>query len=134
VSKSVRLVVFSILAASFLSVPTRAQTGVNIEVQNPLQIATLHWYSANLSTSFTVGNLPHHVAFDGASIWVTNFLDNTVTKLRASDGTVLGTFAAATPTGVAFDGANVWVANVNVNTVTKLRGSDGTLLGSSAWA
>jgi DNA-binding beta-propeller fold protein YncE len=44
-----------------------------------------------------------------------------VTKLRASDGTVLGTFAVGSfPVGVAFDGANIWVASSGRNTVSKL--------------
>jgi len=44
-----------------------------------------------------------------------------VTKLRASDGTVLGTFSVGSqPIGVAFDGANIWVANQLSNNVTKL--------------
>jgi DNA-binding beta-propeller fold protein YncE len=66
------------------------------------------------------------VAFDGANIWVTNYAlgsGNTVTKLRASDGTVLGTFTVgpvnSAPRGVAFDGANIWVTNVGTNTVSK---------------
>ena len=65
---------------------------------------------------------PLGVAFDGANIWVTNSDSNNVTKLRASDGKVLGTFGVgSSPYGVAFDGANVWVANGNSNNVTKLR-------------
>jgi hypothetical protein len=44
-----------------------------------------------------------------------------VSKLRASDGALLGTFAVGnTPFGVAFDGANIWVANDLGNTVSKL--------------
>ena len=73
------------------------------------------------------------MAFDGANIWVTNDNSNNVTKLRASDGAVLGTFAVgSSPTGVAFDGANVWVANYSSNNVTKLRASDGSVLGTFA--
>jgi DNA-binding beta-propeller fold protein YncE len=50
--------------------------------------------------------------------------------LRASDGTVLGTFTVGVaPLGIAFDGA-VWVANRNSNTVDELRASDGTVLGT----
>jgi DNA-binding beta-propeller fold protein YncE len=65
--------------------------------------------------------LPQGVAFDGANIWVTNGNSATVSKLRASDGTLLGTFTVgSTPQGVAFDGANIWVANGNSNTVSKL--------------
>ena len=33
------------------------------------------------------------VAFDGANIWVANGGSNTVTKLRASDGALQGTFS-----------------------------------------
>ena len=70
-------------------------------------------------------------AFDGENIWVANNHMNTVTKMRASDGTVLGTFAVgAAPQSVAFDGANIWVGNLNSNEVTKLRASDGALLGT----
>ena len=54
-----------------------------------------------------------------------------VSKLRASDGTELGTFnVGLAPTGIVFDGANIWVANRGSDSVSKLRGSDGTLLGT----
>ena len=59
---------------------------------NPLKVALLHWYKANTTTSFTVGNLPDGIAFDGANIWTANFNDGTVSKLQANDGAVLGTF------------------------------------------
>src|SRR5580700_5902178 len=55
-----------------------------IPPNNPLQVALLRWYPANLTTSFSVGSNPSGVAFDGASIWVTNQLSQTVTRLRAS--------------------------------------------------
>jgi DNA-binding beta-propeller fold protein YncE len=65
-----------------------------------------------------VGTGPIGVAFDGANVWVTN--TSGVTKLRASDGTHVGTFPVGTvPVGVAFDGANVWVTNYFSNTVSK---------------
>lgn len=52
-----------------------------------------------------------------------------VTKLRAVDGALQGTFPAGIgPFGIAFDGSNVWIANFNINTVTKLRTSDGAIL------
>lgn len=100
---------------------------------NPAQVAILHWYPANLTTSFPVGNTPAGIAFDGANIWVANDFSNSVTELRASDGLTLGTFpVGANPNGVAFDGANVWVANYNSNSVTELRASDGLTLGTFA--
>lgn len=98
---------------------------------NPLKIALLKWYAASEAAEFKVGKFPEGVAFDGANIWVSNAGDNTVTKLRAADGSNLGTFAVGNqPMGVAFDGANIWVANSISNTVTKLRASDGTNLGT----
>jgi len=61
---------------------------------NPLKVALLKWYQANLvPTTFPVGQQPYGVAFDGANIWVTNNADGTVSKLRASDGAALGTFS-----------------------------------------
>ncbi len=51
--------------------------------------------------------------------------------MRASDGTVLGTFTVGfQPLGIAFDGANIWVANRGDGSVTKLKASDGTVLGT----
>ena len=58
----------------------------------PLQLATLK--SAPYSgVSFSVGSNPVGVAFDGANIWVANTSSNNVTKLRASDGALQGTFS-----------------------------------------
>jgi hypothetical protein len=101
---------------------------------NPLKIAQLKWYQANLTTSFKVGKTensnPYGIAFDGSSIWTANSGDGTVSKLRASDGAPLGTFTVGgQPNFLVFDGANVWVT-VSPNTVSKLRASDGKILGS----
>jgi hypothetical protein len=35
---------------------------------NPAQVAILHWYSVNQTATFTVGNSPNFLAFDGANI------------------------------------------------------------------
>jgi DNA-binding beta-propeller fold protein YncE len=60
------------------------------------------------------------VAFDGANIWVANNGAGSLTKLRASDGALLGTFAVgASPIGVAFDGANVVAVNSGANNLSK---------------
>jgi DNA-binding beta-propeller fold protein YncE len=68
-----------------------------------------------------VGTSPDGVVFDGANIWVANFNDVTVTKLRASDGKVLGTFTVGNaPFDMEFDGANVWVSIAGSNVVAKL--------------
>jgi len=131
-SKSIRLAVLIVFAQSLLCVAqVSSNVGVVNSTENPLQVAILHWYKANRSTQFPVGSEPFGVAFDGANIWVANEGGNSVTKLRANDGTNLGTFAVGTePFGLAFDGANIWVANGISNTVTKLRASDGATLGT----
>src|SRR5215470_8455781 len=78
-------------------------TGVTTSTQNPLQLAILRWYDANLTTHFSVGRKPFGVAFAGATIWVTNKGSNTVSALGANDGGLLGTFGVGTgPQGVAF--------------------------------
>src|SRR5215469_5836952 len=109
-----------------VSAPAWGQTSVNYQ-----KIALLKWYTANQTAGFQVGNNPSRLVFDGSNIWVTNAMDNTVTKLQASDGANLGTFVVGSqPAGIAFDGANIWVANFYGDAVTKLRASDGVTLGT----
>src|SRR5579862_9531567 len=141
-------ILFVLLVAAASVLPGRAQDAAtaaanpseqppthNWAAGNPLKIAQLKWYQANQTTSFIVGKTqnsnPYGVAFDGENIWTANSGENTVTKLRASDGTVLDTFkVGTTPYGVTFDGANIWVSNSGDNNVTKLRASDGKNLGT----
>ncbi len=102
-----------------------AQTTTNLSL-----LGSLRWDLLR-SKSFAVGTSPHGIAFDGGNIWVANRTSNNVTKLRASDGAVLGNFpTAGTPVALAFDGANMWVTNDSGTTVTKLRASDGSNLGN----
>src|SRR5580700_3898313 len=87
--------------AGFSGLPAIEAPGARF---NPLKIALLHWYQLNRTTQCPVGSQPDGVCFDGANIWTANFGDGTVTKLRASDGQVLGTFSAGGAFGVTFDG------------------------------
>src|SRR4029077_9623273 len=72
------------------------------------------------------------------NIWVTNGgtgSNGSVSKLRASDGKLLGTFAVGSdPLGIAFDGANIWVATRDDSTVSKLQPAMGRLLAPLASA
>ena len=101
---------------------------------NPLKVALLRWYEGNSAgNTFPLGNALSGVVFDGASIWVSSITDSSVTKLRASDGTSLGTYyVGSNPRAIAFDGAHVWVANLGDGNVMKLRVSDGSVLGTYA--
>lgn len=110
-----------------------ADGSLQTTAHTPQQIALLRWYPAiQTGATFAVGNHPEGMAFDGTDLWIANSADNSVTKLRASDGAVLGTFTAlgggTVPDAVAFDGANIWVTDGNSAEVTELRASDGALL------
>ena len=68
--------------------------------------------AGNIIQTFFVGELPVDLTFDGANIWTANARDNTVDKLRASDGVLQGVFTTGDfPEGLTFDGANISVAN-----------------------
>ena len=94
------------------------------------QIAILRWYGANQTTEVATGAGAQGVGFDGANIWVANGTANTVTKIRANDGSVLTTVSVTNPFAFAYDGANIWVSNFSGNTVTKLLASTGAVLGT----
>src|SRR5271157_2106152 len=90
-----RLAVAAVLCGLLGIVPylaiTQEQSGIDQALQqspligvisstlNPLQIALLHWYNANFTTTFGVGGSPRGVAFDGANIWLVNNSSNDVT-------------------------------------------------------
>jgi YVTN family beta-propeller protein len=83
--------------------------------QNLSRLGTLRWDL--LGQRISVGLFPIGIAFDGANIWTANATSSDVTKIRASDGTVLATIPVGTnPFGIAFDGSNMWVTNRTDNT------------------
>src|SRR5580765_3130529 len=70
--------------------------------------------------TFAAGQSPTNMAFDGANIWVTNSDADTVTKLRASDGSLQGTFPTGdVPQFAVFDGANIWISNTLDDSITR---------------
>lgn len=107
-----------LFCVSLMAFSPAAQSQVVSSTQNSRQIALLHWYEANQTTSFPVGDGVYQydpgtggLAFDGANIWLAwdscdwdpcvtdpSFLS----KVRASDGAVLGTFAIDSPGALAF--------------------------------
>jgi hypothetical protein len=103
----------------------------NISATTPpaLNAALRRWYSRTFPVGAGVN--PYEVCFDGTNIWVTNLSSNNVTKMSASNGAVLGTFAVGnSPAGIAFDGTNIWVSNNGGNTVTELLASTGAVVGT----
>lgn len=77
---------------------------------------------------FYAGEAPWGLAFDGENLWVANSGGNTVTKLKASDGEIVGTYSVGDhPHALAFDGSDIWVAGWDG--VVRLSASDGSLVG-----
>lgn len=66
---------------------------------------------ANNLAITTVGNDPAECRFDGADLWVANS-DNTVSRVRASDGKNLGTWFCASPFGVLCALGKVFVSGL----------------------
>src|SRR5215831_6500984 len=128
-SKVIRLSILASCALAWLCGSALAQGGVTGSTKNSEQIAILHWYPANLTTSFNIGpsnSVFNAVASDGVNIWVTSVTGGTnpstaVIKMRASDGALLGTFTYpdVAPFQMVFDGANIWVTNAGLNSVAK---------------
>ena len=70
-------------------------SGKSRETSHDRKIAVSKQPTVQVGT-FNVGKFPIGMAFDGTNIWVANGESNNVTKLRPSDGTVLGTFNVGT--------------------------------------
>ena len=97
-------------------------TWANVTKLNPISGAV---------TKYLAGNGWNNIAFDGTSIWATPTNGNTITKLKASDGTLSGTYpVGTTPVAIAFDGSNIWVSNADSANITKLLAADGRTLGT----
>src|SRR5262245_31021493 len=59
------------------------------------------------------------IAFDGTSLWVASQFQNTVTRVRVSDGKTLETVSVGRqPVAVFADPSGIWVANLGDDTVT----------------
>ena len=73
--------------------------GLNQSLARNIRRAALGqwWSAAELADSqlLFVGSLPFGAASDGADIWVTSVGDSSVSRVRASDGKVLGTWTGA---------------------------------------
>ena len=84
--------------------------------------------SARVTATVNVGETPQAVAFDGSHMWVTNTLDDTVSKINVSTNTVTDTVTVGElPRGVAFDGSHMWVNNTYDGTVSKINVSTNTV-------
>ena len=81
------------------------------------------------------GTYPLSIVYDGANMWIGNGINTgSVTKIRAADGAILGTYATAGTTvrGLIHEGTSIWVCNSGSNTVSRLRADNVALLGTYA--
>ena len=68
-----------------------------------------------------VGAAPDGIALGAGSTWVTDATDDAVTRLDASDSTVIGRIpVGGSPAGIAFGFGAVWVANSGDRTVSRI--------------
>jgi hypothetical protein len=69
----------------------------------------------------TIGLTPSFVRFDGADLWVSNFGEGTVSRVRAGDGRVLGTWTGLTaPADNIATGSSVCVADINAHALYRI--------------
>jgi hypothetical protein len=103
--------------------------------RNPKQIAMLRWYDANKTgRAISVeGTYPDQVIFDGEHIWVTVYWDHKLVKIKASDGTVVGSYSSVCqhPNALAFDGTFIWVASEDTACLALIWAKDGSYGGAT---
>jgi hypothetical protein len=70
-----------------------------------------HWTpkSASVLDITTLGAGGRHPAFDGLDVWVPNNVDGTVSRVRSSDGALLGTWTAADAFAALVAGGRIFV-------------------------
>ncbi len=104
--------------------------GTHMWVTNFDHTVTRYRLDGTQAGTFNVGLSPINMAFDGTNMWVANYGDGTVTKLRASDGKVLGTFNAGNAEGLRSallsTDRTLWISGGPF--VVEMRPSDGKLL------
>jgi cell division septation protein DedD len=112
--------------------PTTTATAATTTTQTPATTTTTT--PPPCGGTYTVGGDMGdgaQLVFDGLHIWTANYDNDSVSKLQASDGALIGTYPTGSgPTGMAFDGTHIWTSNLIGNSVSKLRASDGALIGT----
>ena len=104
------------------------------------QIAILAWYNdPGRAGVINVGDGPYGIAFDGTNIYVTNYVDDTVSVIDPNTNTVTATVNVGDgPWGIAFDGTNIYVTNSVDDTVSVIDPNTNTVtatinVGNGPW-
>lgn len=93
--------------------------------------------SLGVSSTVTTGKHPSGVVAAAGSLWVTNDVDNTVTRIDPATSTVTQTIPLRgkeypDPSFAAFDGHAVWVVAPTTGTVSRLDARTGALSATTA--
>ncbi|MFM7069237.1 MAG: hypothetical protein ACKOYM_07225, partial [Actinomycetes bacterium] len=105
--------------------------GSYIWVTNGRQIRRLNPVTmAQVGSAIAVEGL--YLAFDGTNMWVSNFVTDTVTRINAATGSIVGTPIAVDDGAYAmtFDGTNMWVSSLDAATVTRINAATGSVVGT----
>jgi DNA-binding beta-propeller fold protein YncE len=79
------------------------------------------------------GSQSRGICWDGAYAWVSNLTANTISKIRCSDGTLIGSYATAlSPYFSCYANGSVWVGCYNGNVIRKLTAATGAFVGDYA--
>jgi hypothetical protein len=112
------------------TVPNGSYTLQSIATETGGTTATSPGITVTVNNTFAF-NQPFAIASDGTNVWVVNSVGNTVTEVKASDGSWVrnlsgGSYGFDGISGIAFGGAHLWVANGSGNSVTEMNASDGS--------
>ena len=87
--------------------------------------------SGGLTTEAAGTSGPEAATFDGTYVWVATQFNNSITRIRVSDGAVAGTFTVGKrPVALLYAAGSVWVANLLSNSVMKITPSTGAIAGT----
>jgi len=107
-------------------------TDVALLAADPGKLLRLDTTGAILQT-ITIGKSPVYPVFDGGSIWVPNFGANSVSVVRASNGSLLQTLTGNGlngPFSAAFDGERILVTDFSGDRVSLWKAADLAPLGN----
>jgi hypothetical protein len=94
----------------------------------PTSVSRVDINTGSVTTFFIGFNLLGGILYDGANIWVTDAVDDSIKKLDSNGNVIQSVSVGDFPIGPFFDGTNIWVPNFSANSITIIRAATGTVL------
>ncbi len=112
------------------TVPNGSYTLQSVATETGGTTATSPGITVTVNNTYAF-NQPFAIASDGSNVWVANSAGNSLTEVKASDGSWVrnisgGSYGFDGVSGIAFGGTHLWVANNSGNSVTEVNASDGS--------